>query len=190
MTIVYDFFADVDNPTALKNECKESNNYHVIAEKKSFRLAGLKRGTKRRKNETPERYRARRVFSDMVSEALRWANTFNGDPTIIDLLVKHKAESLNEKMGRPISSQRMWYEAKKATREAMKMWDPEKATRIRESASKAGSVTKWSLEDHLATQGMTPTDASRHLGLSRPTVYAMRKHFQNVNPATGEIDDE
>lgn len=194
MPIVQEFFAEVDDPQVLSEECSESNTTIGSVEKKSFRLNGLKRGTRKRKEESERQYRARRVFSDMVSIALRYLNQFDGllEDDVIALFVASHTEELNAEMGRTVTREHQRYESAKAVREARKMWSAETAQRIKATASKAGSVTKWTLEDYLETREMTPTEALRYLkakkGIkSRTTVYEMRKHFSGLNIETGEV---
>ena len=194
MTIVPHFFAEIDDPQVLSEKCPETNTTIGSVERKTFRLNGLKRGTRKRKEETDQQYRARRVFSDMVSQALRYINQFDGlfEDDMIASLVGLHTEEMNAEAGRRVTREHQRYEARKAVAEARKMWSREKAQKIKATASRAGSVTKWTLEDYLETRDMKPSEALRYLrakkGIkSRTTIDAMRKHFSDLNVETGEV---
>jgi hypothetical protein len=191
------FFEEEMTLLALSEKCSESNTTIGSVEKRVFRLNGLKRGTRRRKGESEQQYRGRRVFSDMVSHALRYINQFDGllEDDVLALFVGRHTDALNAEAGRRVSREHQMYEARKAVREARKMWSREKAQKIKATASKAGSVTKWTHEDFLETRDMTVTQAVRYLtakkGIrSRTTVYAMREFFSTVNPETGEVEND
>lgn len=192
MPIVHEFFAEVDNPQTLFQECSESNIHEVDVERKKFRLNGLKRGTRRRKGESVASYRSRRVFSDMVSYGLRYVNEFHGllDDDMIASFVGLHTEQINAEIGRDVTREVQRHECRRAVAEARRLWNPETARKIRSTASKAGSVTKWTLEDFLETRDMTVTQALRHLreskGIrSRTTIYQMRKHYEGFGPRDG-----
>lgn len=130
----------------------------------------------------------------MVSQALRYLNLYEDmfDDDFLASLVGLHTEQMNAEVGRRVSREHQRYEAAKAVQEARKVWDPETARRIKATASKAGSVTKWTLEDYLETRDMTVTQALRYLtakkGIkSRTTVYEMRKHYDGLNVETGEV---
>ena len=192
--IVHQFFAEVDDPLVLSEKCPESNMNHVYVVKNAFRVNGLKRGTRKRKEETDRQYRARRAFSDMISAGLRFLGQNDGevDEFVLSIVISIEAERINSELGRAVSRKRHWRECEKAAREARRMWHPETARKIKATASKAGSVTKWTLEDYLETREMKPSQALRYLrekkGIkSRTTVLAMRKYYGGLNTATGEV---
>ncbi|WP_157559403.1 hypothetical protein [Microbacterium sp. Root322] len=192
--IVQDIFAEVDAPQLPSAKCPESNRNHVSVVKSAFRVNGLKRGTRKREGESDRQYRSRLVFSEMVSQALRYINQFDGlfEDDMIASLVGLHTDEMNAEVGRRVSRDHQRYEARKAVAEARKMWSREKAQKIKATASKAGSVTKWTLEDFLETRDMKPSEALRYLrakkGIkSRTTIDAMRKHFSGLNVETGEV---
>lgn len=134
MTIVPHFFAEIDDPQVLSEKCPETNTTIGSVERKTFRLNGLKRGTRKRKEETDQQYRARRVFSDMVSQALRYINQFDGlfEDDMIASLVGLHTEEMNAEAGRRVTREHQRYEARKAVAEARKMWSREKAQKIKD----------------------------------------------------------
>lgn len=130
----------------------------------------------------------------MISQALRYINQFNDllDDDLVALFVGLHTEQMNADVGRKVAREHQRYEARKAVREARKMWDPETARKIKATASRAGSVTKWTIEDYQETRDMKPSDALRYLrakkGIkSRTTIDAMRKHFSGLNVESGEV---
>jgi hypothetical protein len=78
---------------------------------------------------------------------------------------------------------------RRAAQYVVQDFDLAKYRMIQDQASRSGAKTKWTLEHFLETAHMTPTQAARHLGLTRPTVYAMRKRYSNIDLTTGEIRD-
>lgn len=73
----------------------------------------------------------------------------------------------------------------KATALVLDDFSPETYRELQERGRAAGRKTKHSVTQFLETRHMTVTEAARHLGYSRPTVYAMRSYYANVNLETG-----
>lgn len=74
---------------------------------------------------------------------------------------------------------------------AREMWDPKFYPALQQRAREAGRKgKKYDLAAHLATAHLNVTAAARALGLSRPTVYAMRREFADIDPTTGELRGE
>lgn len=63
---------------------------------------------------------------------------------------------------------------------AMDHFDAEVYRRIQERARAGGRAgKKYSREDYVATLGMSKAEIARKLGISRPTVYAMIREYEN-----------
>lgn len=63
----------------------------------------------------------------------------------------------------------------------------------KQEAGRRGGMAfrKWDLEEYLETYNMTVAEAARAMGVTRPTVYKMRKHFDAVfSINTGEVFEE
>lgn len=81
------------------------------------------------------------------------------------------------------------YSVQKATTFVFENFDSETYRDFQERGAAAGRKTKHSVDQFLETRHMTVTEAARHLGWSRGTVYAMRSYYANVNLETGELDE-
>ncbi|BFM23074.1 hypothetical protein [Microbacterium sp. che218] len=81
------------------------------------------------------------------------------------------------------------YSVQKATTFVLENFDSEAYRDFQQRGEAAGRKTKHSVDQFLETRHMTVTEAARHLGFSRPTVYAMRSYYANVNLETGEVDE-
>ena len=68
---------------------------------------------------------------------------------------------------------------------------PEIQRRAREQGARGGKAYKtYDLDAHLSTHHMRADDAARALGVSRRTVYNMRREFVDIDPTTGEVHGE
>lgn len=82
-------------------------------------------------------------------------------------------------------------ELNRAVAKVREYWSPDVYRDIQERARAAGRKgKKYDVKSFLETKDMNASQAARHLGISRPTVYAMRREFSNVDPQTGDITDE
>lgn len=74
-----------------------------------------------------------------------------------------------------------------AIRFAHENYDPELYPGIQERARKAGRAYKsYNLDSHLTTAHLGVTAAARQLGISRTSVYAMRRDYADLDLSTGK----
>lgn len=96
-----------------------------------------------------------------------------------------------------MSSSRYWLEYDNINRmivnainSSAEMWSESYYPEHLEKARRGGLKGKrYTLADHVSTAHMGATEASRALGISRRTVYNMRREFADIDIATGEVHE-
>lgn len=156
-------------------------------------------------------------FSLMLSQALRIRNDYFhkhrqdlDDETLFDALWEYVPEAMAElEITTPISnsydmamngetSSRYWLEhdnisrfVRNAMASSAEKWSAKKIPDLHAAASRGGKGYKtYDLDSHLSTHHMRPDDAAQALGVSRRTIFNMRREFADIDPTTGELRGE
>jgi len=68
---------------------------------------------------------------------------------------------------------------RRAARFAISQFDPATYARKQEQGRRGGLVSKYGIKHYQETKGMSVTEAAKHLGCTRRTIYNLRKKFDN-----------
>lgn len=158
-----------------------------------------------------------RFFTLLLKQALRIRNKYFhklrielDDETLFAALWEYVPDAMAElEITTPISnsydmamngetSSRYWLEhgnisrfIRNAMASSAEKFDPKKLPSLHAAASRGGKGYKtYDLDSHLATHHMRPDDAAQALGVSRRTIFYMRKEFADIDPTTGELRGE
>lgn len=157
-----------------------------------------------------------RFFTLLLKQALRIRNDYFhkrrqdlDDEKLFDALWEYVPEAMAElEITTPISnsydmamngetSSRYWLEhdnisrfVRNAMASSAEKFDPKKLPSLHAAASRGGRGYKtYDLDSHLATHHMRPDDAAQALGVSRRTIFNMRKEFADIDPTAGEVHE-
>ncbi|MGN7965052.1 hypothetical protein ACTJKK_03145 [Microbacterium sp. 22179] len=200
-------------------ECKATYSHPVrVHRKKSFRLHTNSKVPAREHKERNRAYMSRVLYTLLVQEGLKWKNhrvhvekkiptwddlsnhldewamdgKYAEHTEVIQFAADYEIATGNADRKGSLNWDQLEHIVSGAVDYVEDTWDETWYPRMIAKARKGGQAgRKWDLEQYLDTYDMTPTAAARHLGVSRPTVYAMRKHFDSVfDMSTGEVLDE
>lgn len=158
-----------------------------------------------------------RFFTLLLKQALRIRNKYYhklkielDDETLFATMWEYVPEAMAElEITTPISnsydmamngetSSRYWLEhdnisrfIRNAMTSSAEKWDANKLPSLHAAASRGGKGYRtYDLDSHLATRHMRPDDAAQVLGVSRRTIFNMRREFADTDPTTGELRGE
>nr|WP_154922007.1 helix-turn-helix domain-containing protein [Microbacterium testaceum] len=206
--LVNDLIDAIENYLELSpEECKETTSSLKRYKKKSYTLPGMAKPLKREARESQQAFAYRKFFSYLISHGLHLmgqekVSTLQELNEALTAYIPKAVEKSNLKVvdGYEIATGRdskksgytrvnLVRSAERASRKAFDDFDAETYKGMQERGAAAGRKTKHSVDQFLETRHMTVTEAARYLGFSRPTVYAMRSYYGNVNLETGEVDE-
>lgn len=206
------FHEYVDNLSAqtLSSGDAESVKQANLSRRERFKRASsspFAKALQQEAGESWQEFKSRCLYSLLIKQGLRILNK-NPDThrdNLFSLLQEHISYACEElKLPFPVSDYEIatgsagktwitWENldriAAKAADTAIENWDSSYVERHREMSAKGGRAKKYTLADHLSTAHLTPTEAAKALGVSRPTVYAMRAEFADLDLAIGEIHE-
>lgn len=233
MTILHDFFAEVDDPQLLSSDVKQLRNGKCKAtyshpvrvpsdkqskpRKKNFRLHTNSVVPTREHGEKNRAYMSRVLYTLLIQEGLKWMNQqvhvdkkmptwdelsqhldewamdrkYEEHTDVIRFSTDYEIATGNDDRKGVLSWSQLEHIVSGAVDYVEDAWDETWYPRMIARARKGGRAgRKWDLAEYMDTYDMTPTEAAKHLGVSRPTVYKMRKHFEAVfDMGTGEVFD-
>lgn len=186
--------------------------------KKKFRLHKNSRVPAREHKERNRAYMSRVLYTLLIQEGLKWMNqqvhvnkkmpawnelsqhldewawdrSYEEHTDVIRFSTDYEIATGNDDRKGVLSWDQLEHIVSGAVDYVEDAWDEAWYPRMIARARKGGQAgRKWDLAQYMDTYDMNPTEAAKHLGVSRPTVYAMRKHFGAVfDMGTGEVFDE
>lgn len=94
---------------------------------------------------------------------------------------------ITEYTGDYLSSEAL-YQCTRAAEKCIENFSAETYRQKQERGRRGGQACcTYTLEDFLETRGMTASQAAEHLGIRVRNVYNMRKRYKNINTETGEV---
>lgn len=180
----------------------------VVTRAKNYTLPGWAKPLKRTVHETEQEFAFRNFYSHLIKRGMRIMGQaeVEAPEQLLESLTTYTPEAIEWSKLRVVNPEDFdgssslarhagytWgnvdYSVQKATTFVLENFDSETYKGFQERGAEAGRKTKHSVDQFLETRGMTVTEAARHLGWSRGTVYAMRSYYANVNLETGELDE-
>lgn len=170
------------------SECKETNSSNGRVINGSYLLPWQTAKPKRRRNEPVVAYLIRELCSVLVRSGMRYlGQNPNADARGLTCFLFFEAEEACEKLERKHAAQLggltipvlyQLHSAETAARMASENFQRDEYTALQRKATAAGKKgRKYDLEAYLATAHLSVAAAARVLGISRPTVYAMRREY-------------
>lgn len=157
---------------------------------------------KRKKNEHAGRFLLRLLASEVIRFGMRYKgqNPSHQNAAMMIEMYIHAlkvARTLETRFetelnGRTLRLDILWLSVERNLLPmALENFDRETYESMQQRAQKAGRAHKsYTLHYHLQTAHMNVSQAARHLGISRNSVYAMRREYQEIDVSTGELREE
>lgn len=157
--------------------------------------AWKKKQLQKNSDETDGHFAYRLVYSYLVSKGMREIGQFQEMPWCEELLgmalrshVLDAVRFAEQRAGITYTATVSWSDeaflaqwhgmCRRAARWALENFDSDTYKKKQEQGRRGGmAYRKWDLKEYLETYNMSVTEAAKTLGVSRPTVYAMRKYF-------------